>query len=385
MAQALTQSPAWIALQNHANTFLPNFHLRQVLPRPNYVGQLVQGVAIDYSRALANDTTFKLLQDLAVQENIKQGIEAMFLGEKINTTEDRAVWHTALRGGDDTKFKSVAADVKATLERCYAFANAVRSGAWLGATNKAITDVVNIGIGGSDLGPRLVAQALKPYQSPALRTHFVANIDGADMFGVLQQCQPETTLFVVASKTFTTIETLTNAQTARTWLVNKLGEAAVAKHFVAVSTESSKVAAFGIDTNNMFGFWDWVGGRYSVWSAIGLSVMLAVGPENFEQFLAGARATDAHFYNTPLEQNLPVILALLGVWYRNFLNLPAYAMLPYDQGLEFLPRYLQQLDMESLGKSVDKNNQVVDYNTGALVFGEPGTNGQHAFYQLCGG
>ena len=382
MIAQLTQSPAWLALQGHAATFLDNFHLAAVLPRPNWQGVLTQGVGVDYSRALADDTTLKLLQNLAHQENVQQGIEAMFVGQKINTTEDRAVWHVALRGGADPKFASVAPEVKATFERCYAFAERVRGGQWLGATGKVITDVINIGIGGSDLGPRLVAQALKPYQNQHLRTHFVANIDGADLHGVLQQCAPDTTLFIVASKTFTTIETLTNAQTARAWLVAKLGNAAVVKHFVAVSTAAQKVADFGIDPANMFGFWDWVGGRYSVWSAIGLSVMLAVGPENFEQFLAGAHAADEHFYTTPPEQNLPVILALLGVWYRNFLNLPSMAMLPYDQGLEFLPRYLQQLDMESLGKSVDKNNQPVDYNTGAVVFGEPGTNGQHAFYQL---
>lgn len=341
---------------------------------------------LDYSKNRINAQTMKLLIELAKEAGLEKARDAMFNGEKINTTENRAVLHTALRNRSDRPVyvdgKDVMPQIKAVLEKMKAFSTAVREGNWKGATGKTITDVVNIGIGGSDLGPVMVVEALKHYQKKGLHTHFVSNVDGTHVVETLKNLDPETTLFIVASKTFTTQETLTNAKTARDWLVSALGEDAVAKHFVALSTNTEEVKKFGIDPANMFEFWDWVGGRYSLWSAIGLSIAIAVGYDNFVELLTGGFEMDEHFRNTPLEKNIPVILGVLGVWYHNFFGAEAYAVLPYDQYLHRLPAYLQQADMESNGKGVTKDGKAVSYTTGPILFGEPGTNGQHSFYQL---
>lgn len=381
---ALTNSAAWQALSKHQQQF-DREALRGVKERKELQWQGA-GLKLDASRHWVNADTIKLLLNLASQQDIVGWRKKMFDGAAINATEDRAVLHTALRADKGAKIhvdgRNVMPDILDVKKRLADFSNKVREGVWRGATGAQIKSVVNIGIGGSDLGPKMVTEALKPFHDTEMEFHFVSNVDSTHLVETLKKCDPETTLFIIASKTFTTIETLTNAQTARKWLMDKLGQKAVAKHFVAVSTATEKVTEFGIDPANMFGFWDWVGGRYSVWSAIGLPLMLAIGPDGFEQFLAGARAMDDHFQVTPLADNLPVIMALLGVWYRNFWNLPVQAVLPYDHYLENFPRYLQQLDMESNGKSVDRQGNKVDYETGAIVFGEPGTNGQHAFYQL---
>jgi glucose-6-phosphate isomerase len=381
---ALTSSAAWCALQSHRETFDREI-LREAEIKDAFICEAA-GLKLDYGRNWIMPETLALLLDLVKQQKLPEWRMKMFSGQAINSTENRAVLHTALRAKLDDMIildgQDIVSDIQSVKFAMADFCKRVRSGQWLGATNQPIRSVVNIGIGGSDLGPKMVTEALKPFQDTDIEFHFVSNIDSTHLVETLKQCDPASTLFIIASKTFTTIETLTNAQTARDWLTDALGNDAVAKHFVAVSTATDKVKAFGIDPNNMFGFWDWVGGRYSVWSAIGLSVMLAIGPGQFDQFLAGAQAMDAHFVTAPLEQNMPVIQALLGVWYRNFWNLPVYSVLPYDQYLENFSRYLQQLDMESLGKSVDRNGERVDYDTGATVFGEPGTNGQHAFYQL---
>lgn len=381
---ALTQSTAWLALQQHRSTFDKEM-LREAETRKAFTVDAA-GLKLDYGRHWIMPETVALLLDLAKQQDISGWRTKMFSGTAINSTENRAVLHTALRAKADSVIevdgKNVLPDIQAVKAQLAQFADKVRSGSWLGATGKRIESVVNIGIGGSDLGPKMVTEALKPYHDTNMRFHFVSNIDSTHLVETLKQCDPATTLFIIASKTFTTIETLTNAETARDWLVAALDQDAVPKHFVAVSTATEKVKAFGIDTNNMFGFWDWVGGRYSVWSAIGLPLMLAIGPQQFDAFLNGAQAMDSHFVTAPLEQNMPVIMALLGVWYRNFWNLPVLAVLPYDQYLENFSRYLQQLDMESNGKHVDRHGERVDYETGGVVFGEPGTNGQHAFYQL---
>ncbi len=341
---------------------------------------------LDYSKNRINGETMKLLIALAKEAGLEKARDAMFCGEKINTTENRAVLHTALRNRSDRPVyvdgKDVMPQIKAVLEKMKTFSNAVRDGQWKGATGKAMTDVVNIGIGGSDLGPVMVVEALKHYQKKGLNAHFVSNVDGTHIVETLKNLNPETTLFIVASKTFTTQETLTNAKTARDWLVAALGEDAVAKHFVALSTNTEEVKKFGIDPANMFEFWDWVGGRYSLWSAIGLSIAIAVGYDNFVELLTGGFEMDEHFRNAPLEKNIPVILGVLGVWYHNFFGAEAYAVLPYDQYLHRLPAYLQQADMESNGKGVSKDGKPVSYTTGPILFGEPGTNGQHSFYQL---
>lgn len=341
---------------------------------------------LDYSKNRINGETMKLLIALAKEAGLEKARDAMFGGEKINTTENRAVLHTALRNRSDRPVyvdgKDVMPQIKAVLEKMKTFSNAVRDGQWKGATGKAMTDVVNIGIGGSDLGPVMVVEALKHYQKKGLNAHFVSNVDGTHIVETLKNLNPETTLFIVASKTFTTQETLTNAKTARDWLVAALGENAVAKHFVALSTNTEEVKKFGIDPANMFEFWDWVGGRYSLWSAIGLSIAIAVGYDNFVELLTGGFEMDEHFRNAPLEKNIPVILGVLGVWYHNFFGAEAYAVLPYDQYLHRLPAYLQQADMESNGKGVSKDGKPVSYTTGPILFGEPGTNGQHSFYQL---
>ena len=341
---------------------------------------------LDYSKNRITKETMKLLVKLAQEAGVEKAREAMFSGEKINITENRAVLHTALRNRSDRPVyvdgKDVMPQIKAVLEKMKTFSTAVRDGEWKGATGKAMTDVVNIGIGGSDLGPVMVVEALKHYQQKGLNSHFVSNVDGTHMVETLKNLNPETTLFIVASKTFTTQETLTNAKTARDWLVKALGEEAVSKHFVALSTNTEEVKKFGIDPANMFEFWDWVGGRYSLWSAIGLSIAIAVGYDNFVELLTGGFEMDEHFRNAPLDKNIPVILGLLGVWYHNFFGAEAYAVLPYDQYLHRLPAYLQQADMESNGKGVTKDGKPVSYTTGPILFGEPGTNGQHSFYQL---
>ncbi len=341
---------------------------------------------LDYSKNLIDDEVMSLLREWAEQMHLKDKINAMFAGEKINTTEGRAVLHTALRNRSGNPVyvdgKDVMPDVLAVLDKMHVFSDAVRSGVWLGATGKRITDIVNIGIGGSDLGPCMAANALSVYRDRNLNLHFVSNVDGTDIAENLRMLNPETTLFIVSSKTFTTQETMTNANTARVWLVEALGENAVANHFVAVSTNTEAVAAFGINPKNMFVFWSWVGGRYSMWSAIGLSLMIGIGYDNFIQMLEGAHKMDIHFKTADFTENLPVILGLIGSWYAGYMGAESYAVLPYDQYLNRLPAYLQQLDMESNGKGVDKQGNPVTYPTGPILFGEPGTNGQHSFYQL---
>lgn len=340
----------------------------------------------DYSKNNVTDETMSLLFELAEKSNLKQAIQDMFSGKRINTTENRPVLHTALRNRDNHPIyvdgQDVMPEINRVLDQMHAFADSVREGRWIGFTGERITDIVNIGIGGSDLGPAMAVEALKHYKIKNLNFHFVSNVDGTDISETLSVCRPETTLFIISSKTFTTQETLTNANTARDWLVGHLGEKAVENHFVAVSTNVHAVSEFGINPNNMFVFWDFVGGRYSLWSAIGLSVMLAIGYEGFIDLLTGAYEVDKHFQTTPFNQNIPVIMGLLSVWYSTYLGCEGYAVLPYDQYLKRLPAYLQQLDMESNGKSTKKNGRSVDYVTGAILFGEPGTNGQHSFYQL---
>ena len=345
------------------------------------------GILFDFSKNQMGSETFSLFQELLEEAGVREAIQQQQSGEKINVTEDRAVLHTALRNmGDKSIFvdgKDVMPGVKASWAQLAAFSNEVRSGAWKGFTGKRIKHVVNIGIGGSDLGPRMVINALKPFQTEEITFHFVANIDGADLHEVLQKIDPETTLFIVASKTFTTQETMTNANSAKSWFLSNGGrDTDVAKHFVAVSTNAEGVAKFGIDTENMFGFWDWVGGRYSVWSSIGLPVVLAIGFQGFQEFLSGAHAMDNHVAEADWSENIPALMAVLGIWYRNFHNAPSHAILPYDQYLDRFAAYFQQGDMESNGKNVDRAGNRVNYPTGPIIWGEPGTNGQHAFYQL---
>jgi glucose-6-phosphate isomerase len=342
---------------------------------------------IDYSKNLITDEVFAALLELAEECELKQGIEAMFSGEHINATEDRAVLHTALRNRSGKPVMvdgiDVMPEVSAVLYKMRRFTHSVHSGAWKGGSGKSIKDVVNIGIGGSDLGPVMVTEALKAYSNRNIRVHFVSNVDGTHISETLRNLDPETTLFVVASKTFTTQETMSNANTARDWFLKSANSTEhIAKHFVAVSTNSKAVEAFGIDPENMFGFWDWVGGRYSLWSAIGLSICLAIGFENFEELLQGAHELDEHFRTAPFTDNLPVILALLGIWYVNFKGASSHVILPYDQYLHRFSAYFQQGDMESNGKTIDRNGNRIDYHTGPVIWGEPGTNGQHAFYQL---
>ncbi|OSQ42381.1 glucose-6-phosphate isomerase [Thalassospira sp. MCCC 1A01428] len=342
---------------------------------------------VDYSKNLITDNVLNGLLELAKEAGVIDWRDRMFAGERINITEHRAVLHTALRNLDgdaiEVDGEDIMPGIKDVLARLKDFASRVHNGQWQGHTGKKITDVVNIGIGGSDLGPVMVNEALRPYHIDGITCHFVSNVDGAHIVDTLKGLDAETTLFIIASKTFTTDETLTNAYSARSWLVNALGDdAAVAKHFVAVSTALDKVAEFGIDTENAFGFWDWVGGRYSLWSAIGLPIILAVGYDRFEEMLRGGAAMDEHFKTAPLAENIPVILGLIGVWYRNILGASSHAILPYDQHLSRLPAYLQQADMESNGKSVTRDGKPVQTSTGPVIWGEPGTNGQHAFYQL---
>ena len=354
--------------------------------RFNEFSIVLEDILVDFSKNRIDATTLKLLVDLANDCNLKTAIESQFAGEKINFTEDRAVLHTALRNfsGEPVIVDGidVMPQIKKVLLQIESFATTVNAGQWLGYSNKPITDIVNIGIGGSDLGPVMVCEALKSYKSN-LNVHFVSNVDGAHIYETLKRLNPETTLFIVASKTFTTQETMTNANTAKSWLLDAANnESAVAKHFVALSTNIEKVKAFGIDEQNIFEFWDWVGGRYSLWSAIGLSIACAVGYKNFEEVLRGAHAIDVHFKSAEFDKNMPVILALLGIWYNNFHGAASHALLPYDQYLHRFAAYFQQGDMESNGKSVDRNGDKVGYETGPIIWGEPGTNGQHAFYQL---
>ena len=386
----LTQHPSWQSLCQHQK-IMSTQHMRDLFnadpKRFDTFSLSHEDLLLDYSKHRITSETLTLLFQMAREAKIENWRDRMFSGEKINITENRAVLHTALRNRSNTPVyvdgNDVMPEVNAVLAQMRSFTEKVRSGSWTGYTGKAITDIVNIGIGGSDLGPVMVCDALKPYASPNLNVHFVSNIDGAHLMRALEKCNPETTLFIVASKTFTTQETMTNATSARTWFLEAAKDNAhVAKHFVALSTNAKAVEAFGIDTNNMFAFWDWVGGRYSLWSAIGLSIALYVGMDHFEDLLAGGHAMDNHFKTAPLEQNMPVIMAMIGVWYNNFFHVDTHAILPYDQGLARFAAYLQQADMESNGKFVCRDGTDVKYKTGPVIWGEAGTNGQHAFYQL---
>jgi glucose-6-phosphate isomerase len=387
---ALTALPEWRALETHFAE-LKSVHLRELFRndagRAERFSLEAAGLFLDYSKHRVTQQTLELLLGLARAVGLRQRIDAMFAGEKINATEGRAVLHVALRAPRDARIvfdgQNVVPGVHAVLDKMAGFALQVRSGAWLGHTGKRVKNVVNIGIGGSDLGPAMACDALRHYSDRGLSMRFVSNVDATDFAEAVQGLDPAETLFIVCSKTFTTIETLMNARTARDWLVGKLGDpAAVAKHFVAVSTNANEVSKFGIDTANMFEFWDWVGGRYSYSSAIGLSLMVAIGPEHYRAMLGGFHELDEHFRSAPFERNLPVLLGLLGVWYGNFFGAESHAVLPYDQYLARFPAYLQQLDMESNGKSVTADGQRTDYQTGPIIWGQPGTNGQHAFYQL---
>ena len=387
----LTQRKAWKALAAHHKK-LQKLHLRQLFAEDPKRGERLTaeaaGLFLDYSKNRITDETLKLLFGLARESSLRAAIDAMFRGEKINLTENRAVLHVALRAPKGARIlvegKNVVPDVHAVLDKMEGFSRRVRSGAWKGHTGKRIKNVINIGIGGSDLGPVMAYEALKQYSARSLTFRFVSNVDGIDFVEATHDLDPAETLFIVSSKTFTTLETMTNAQSARDWLLKGLGgnPKAVAKHFVAVSTNAEKVSAFGIDTANMFGFWDWVGGRYSMDSAIGLSTMLAIGPDNFRSMLKGFHDLDEHFRTAPFEKNLPVLMGLLSVWNNNFLAAHTVAVLPYEQYLKRFPAYLQQLTMESNGKHVTLDGKKIDYQTGPVYWGEPGTNGQHSFYQL---
>ncbi len=390
MSTPLTRLDEWRALEAHYQQ-IKDVHLRKLFADDPMRGERMAAEAagwyLDFSKNRITDETLKLLVALARARRLPERIEAMFRGEKINVTEGRAVLHVALRAPRDEVIvvdgENVVPAVHVVLDKMSDFARRVRSGAWTGHTGKRIRNVINIGIGGSDLGPVMAYEALRAYSDRNLTFRFVSNIDGTDFAEATRDLDPAETLFIVSSKTFTTLETMTNARTARAWILGALGdEAAIAKHFVAVSTNEREVARFGIDPANMFEFWDWVGGRYSFDGAIGLSLMVAIGPERFREMLAGFRAMDEHFRSAPLEQNLPVLLGLNGLWYNNFFGAETVAVLPYDQYLKRFPAYLQQLDMESNGKSVTLDGAVVDYQTGPVVWGEPGTNGQHAFFQL---
>ena len=389
----LTQSSAWQALHKHRKD-LEQYSLREAFAtdpqRFERFTLRLDDLLLDYSKNLITQDTMSLLMALARQAKVEDWRDKMFAGEKINFTEGRAVLHTALRAATDPKHPPLRVEktdvligIRHVLEKMRLFSNSVRNGVWRGYTGKPITDVVNIGIGGSFLGPLMVCQALQPYATPKLRAHFVSNVDGADIATKLALLDPETTLFIIASKTFTTQETLMNARSAKEWFLSHANDQTqVAKHFVALSTNAKLVTDFGIDPANMFEFSDWVGGRYSLWSAIGLSIALYVGMDKFEELLMGGYDMDVHFREAPLEQNMPVIMALIGLWYRNFFDATSYAILPYDQSMESFMAYFQQADMESNGKSVDRQGNAVDYETGPVLWGGTGTNGQHAYYQL---
>jgi glucose-6-phosphate isomerase len=387
----LRSLPAWKALQKHHER-IKDLHLRQLFAEDRQRGERLAveaaGLYLDYSKNRVTDETLRLLIELAREAGLQERREAMFRGDKINVSENRAVLHVALRAPTGASIihdgRNVVPEVHAVLDRMEQFAQGVRSGAWKGHTGKRIRNVINIGIGGSDLGPVMAYEALRHHSDRAMTFRFVSNIDGTDFAEAVRDLDPQETLFIVSSKTFTTLETMTNARTARDWLLAgvKRDERAVSKHFVAVSTNAQEVAKFGIDTANMFGFWDWVGGRYSMDSAIGLSTMLAIGPDNFQAMLSGFHEMDEHFRSAPFERNLPVLMGLLAVWYNNFFNTQTVAVLPYEQYLKRFPAYLQQLTMESNGKHVTLDGARVDYDTGPVYWGEPGTNGQHSFYQL---
>ncbi|MEV6160615.1 glucose-6-phosphate isomerase [Streptomyces sp. NPDC052052] len=387
----LNQTPEWTALGKHREQF-GTTHLRQLFADDPERGTgytlRVGDLYVDYSKHLVTDETLRLLRELAVATGVAELRDAMFRGEKINTTEDRAVLHTALRAPRDAVIEvdgeNVVPGVHAVLDRMAAFSERIRSGEWTGHTGKRIKNIVNVGIGGSDLGPAMAYEVLRSFTDRSLTVRFVSNVDGADLHEAVRDLDPAETLFVIASKTFTTIETITNATSARTWLLTGLraGQDAVAKHFVALSTNAEKVADFGIDTANMFEFWDWVGGRYSYDSAIGLSLMIAIGPDRFREMLDGFHLVDEHFRTAPAEDNVPLLMGLLGVWYGAFFDAQSHAVLPYSHYLSKFTAYLQQLDMESNGKSVDRQGNPVDWQTGPVVWGTPGTNGQHAYYQL---
>jgi glucose-6-phosphate isomerase len=388
---SLKRLPAWKALAEHSKE-IRKLHLRELFANDSTRGEKLTAegaeLFLDYSKNRVTETTLKLLQQLAQECDLRGRIDAMFRGEKINTTEKRAVLHVALRAPKNATIlvdgKNVVPAVHEVLDKMAAFSNRIRSGEWVGHTGKRIRNIINIGIGGSDLGPVMAYEALRHYTDRNLTFRFVSNIDGTDFVEATRDLDPTETLFIVSSKTFTTLETMTNAQTARDWLLKGLGDdnAAVARHFVAVSTNAEKVSAFGIDTDNMFGFWDWVGGRYSMDSAIGLSTMLAIGPDNFRSMLDGFHQMDEHFRTAPFDQNLPILLGLLTVWYTDFFDAQTVAVLPYEQYLKRFPAYLQQLTMESNGKHVTLDGKQVNYDTGPIFWGEPGTNGQHSFYQL---
>ena len=388
---SLKRLPAWKALAEHSKE-ITKLHLRELFANDSTRGEKLvaegAGLFLDYSKNRVTDTTLKLLQQLAEECDLRGRIDAMFRGEKINTTEKRAVLHVALRAPKNATIlvdgKNVVPAVHDVLNKMATFSDRIRSGEWVGHTGKRIRNIINIGIGGSDLGPVMAYEALRHYTDRSLTFRFVSNIDGTDFVEATRDLDPAESLFIVSSKTFTTLETMTNAQTARDWLLKGLGgdKAAVARHFVAVSTNAEKVSAFGIDTDNMFGFWDWVGGRYSMDSAIGLSTMLAIGPDNFRSMLDGFHQIDEHFRTAPFDQNLPILLGLLTVWYTDFFDAQTVAVLPYEQYLKRFPAYLQQLTMESNGKHVTLDGKQVNYDTGPVFWGEPGTNGQHSFYQL---
>tara|TARA_R110002111_G_scaffold153375_1_gene220228 strand:- start:217525 stop:219165 length:1641 start_codon:yes stop_codon:yes gene_type:complete len=389
--QSLSECAAWKRLEAHSEE-VQGLHLRELFANDPTRGERLTvealGLYLDYSKNRITDETFKLLLDLAEETGLRARIDAMFRGDKINLTEDRAVLHVALRAPKGASIlvdgENVVPQVHAVLDKLVDFSQRVRSGDWTGHTGQRIRNVINIGIGGSDLGPVMAYEALKFYSDRDINFRFVSNVDGTDLAEATRDLDPAETLFIIASKTFTTSETMTNAHSARDWLLNSLGgdTKAVAKHFVAVSTNASKVSDFGIDTSNMFEFWDWVGGRYSMVSAIGLSTMLAIGPENFLAMLDGFHQMDEHFRTAPFEKNLPALLGLLTIWYTDFFNVQTVAILPYEQYLKRFPAYLQQLTMESSGKHVTLNGTHVDYDTGPIYWGEPGTNGQHSFYQL---
>src|SRR5437588_7366006 len=386
----LTHRPSWQKLEEHYHS-ARDLHLRTLFAEDPQRGERFAleavGIYLDYSKNRVTDETIQLLLELAESSGLRERIDAMFRGEKINVTERRAVLHVALRAPRDQSIivdgENVVPEVHAVLDNMADFSDRVRSGVWTGYTGKRMRNIINIGIGGSDLGPSMAYDALRFYSDRNLTMRFVSNIDGNEFVEATRDLDPAETLFIVSSKTFTTLETLTNAHSARTWCVNALdSDQAVAKHFVAVSTNAAEVEKFGIDTTNMFEFWDWVGGRYSYDSAIGLSLMIAIGPEHFREMLAGFHEMDEHFRTAPFERNLPVLLGLIGIWYNNFFGAETLAVLPYDHYLGRLPAYLQQLDMESNGKSVDLDGRPVDYQTGPVVWGQPGTNGQHAYFQL---
>lgn len=385
-----TQTQAWKQLASHFQQ-MQSVHMKELFAedkqRFDQFSIQFDDILVDFSKNIMRKETLALLRQLAKEAKLKEAIEAMFTGEQINQTEGRAVLHVALRNRSNTPVKvdgeDVMPEVKAVLDKMQKFSNQITKGEWKGYTGKSITDIVNIGIGGSDLGPVMVTEALKAYKQPIIDVHFVSNVDGTHIAETLKELNPETTLFIIASKTFTTQETMTNAQTAKDWFLKKAGDQqAVKKHFVALSTNQEEVSKFGIDTQNMFEFWDWVGGRYSLWSAIGLSIACYIGFDNFIQLLEGAHVMDQHFRDTPFEKNIPMTLALIGIWYNNFFNAQSEAILPYDQYMHRFPAYFQQGNMESNGKYVDRNGNPVNYQTGPIIWGEPGTNGQHAFYQL---